>query len=256
MAARHPPRRAHLRLGLQRAGGRLRPRGAPHPRHPRRRRLGRQWTEAVVHRRRQGGVHVACGADRSGREEACRHQRADGRSSLARRHHPAEPCAVRQDLQRTVLRQRAGAGDEHGRRGEQRLEGHHRRARRRACHDRRRAHGGHRARVRSSHRIPENCGGRRQGSEKRSGDPRSDRRAGRRHRGCPPVSDPERAAGRARQGADPRSGHGQGVRERIAGAARPGCARYPRHRVACCPRNPRAPRSARWNRCCAMPSWA
>ena len=30
---------------------------------------------------------------------------------------------------------------------EQRLEGHHRRARRGACHDRRHAHGGHRARV-------------------------------------------------------------------------------------------------------------
>ncbi len=92
------------------------------------------------------------------------------------------------------------------------------------------AHGGHRARLRPSHRIPEDCGGRRQGAEERSGDPRSDRRAGRRHRGGAPVPDPERAAGRARQGADPRSGHGQGVRERIAGAARPGRARYPRHR--------------------------
>ena len=199
---------------------------------------------------------MARGADRSGGEEARRHQRADGRSALARRHHPAEPCALRQDLQRAVLRQRAGAGEEHGRRGQQRLEGHHRRARRRARHDRRHAHGGHRARVRPSHRIPQDRGGRRQGAEERSGDPRSYRRARRRHRGCAPVPDAELAAGRARQGADPRSRHGQGVRERIAGAARPGCARHPRHRRPAVRGFARAPRSARWNRCCAMPSWA
>ena len=150
-----PPRRTLLRAGLQRAGGRLRPCGAAHPRRPRRRRLGRQRPEAVVDRRRQGRLHVARGAHRSGGEEARRHQRADGRSALARHHHPAEHGALRQDLQRAVLRQRAGAGEEHGRRRQQRLEGHHRRARRRAGDDRRHAHGGHRARVRPSHRISE-----------------------------------------------------------------------------------------------------
>ena len=103
MAAGHPQRRVLLRARLQRAGGRLRPRRAPHPRRPRRRRLGGQRTEAVVDRRRQGGLHVARGAHRSGGEEARRHQRADGRSSLARRHHPSEPGALRQDLQRAVL---------------------------------------------------------------------------------------------------------------------------------------------------------
>ena len=36
-------------------------------------------------------------------EEARRHQRVDGRSSFARRHHPSEPCPLRQDLQRAVL---------------------------------------------------------------------------------------------------------------------------------------------------------
>ena len=98
-------------------------------------------------------VHVARGAHRPGGEEARRHQRADGRSALARRHDPAEHGALRQDLQRALLRQRAGAGEEHGRRGQQRLEGHHRCARRRARHDRRHADGEDRARVRPPHRI-------------------------------------------------------------------------------------------------------
>ena len=110
MAARHPQRRVLLRTRLQRTGGRLRPCGAPHPRGPRRRRLDRQRAEAVVDRRRQSKLYVARRSHRSGSDEACRHQRADGRSAFARRHHPPEHGAVRQDLQRAVLRQRAGAG--------------------------------------------------------------------------------------------------------------------------------------------------
>ena len=92
-----------LRAGIQRAGGRLRPCRASHPRRPRRRRLGGQRPEAVVDRRRQGRLGLACGADRSGGEEARRHQRADGRSAFAGSHHPAEHGALRQDLQRAVL---------------------------------------------------------------------------------------------------------------------------------------------------------
>ena len=98
-----PQWRAFVRARLQRAGGRLRPRGAPHPRGARRRRLGRQRPEALVDRCRQVGLHVARGADRSGGEEARRHQRADGRSALAGRHHPPEHGALWQDLQRAVL---------------------------------------------------------------------------------------------------------------------------------------------------------
>ena len=82
----------------QRARGKLRPRSSTHPRPPRRRRLGRQWTEAVVHRRRQGGADSARGPDRSQREEVRPHQRVDCRSSLAQRHHSTEPRALRQGL--------------------------------------------------------------------------------------------------------------------------------------------------------------
>ena len=115
---------------------------------------------------------------------------------------------------------------------------------------------GDRARVRPSHRIPEDRGGRRQAAEERSGDPRPDRRARRRHRGGAPVPDAEFAAGRARQGADPRSRDGQGVRQRVAGAARPGRARYSRHRRAVVRGCPERPGRRDGTSCCAMPSWA
>ena len=123
LPAEDPRRRAHLVPGLLRAQRRLRPRVAAHRGGARRRSLGRQRPEDLDHARQRRQLDLPAGAHRQERQEAGRHQLPAGADGQPRHHRAADrqPRPARRVL-RGVLRQRARAEGEPGRRGQQGLD--------------------------------------------------------------------------------------------------------------------------------------
>ena len=123
----------HLVPGLQRARLGLRPRLVADARAARRRRLHHQRPENLDLRRAARRLDLLPRAHRARRAQASRHLVLPDRHEDARDHRaPAGQHGQPPPLQRGLLRGRAGAGVEHGRRGESRLVRRHDHARLRA----------------------------------------------------------------------------------------------------------------------------